>query len=72
MVATTAPALRPINYIEVISFLGLNFLIINTLGNTNDFMLSKITGYDCEIRRVLKDGIEAICKELKLDKPEEE
>ena len=47
-------------------------LAANDKKTTDDFMLSKITGYDCEIRRVLKDGIEAICKELKLDKPEEE
>ena len=34
------------------------------LPTTNDFVLSKITGYDCKIRRVLKDGLEAICQEV--------
>ena len=30
----------------------------------DDRVLSKITGYDCKIRRVLKDGLEAICQEV--------
>ena len=32
---------------------------------TDDRILSKITGYDCKIRRVLDEGIEAVCQELK-------
>lgn len=31
---------------------------------TDDKILSTITGYDCKIRRVLKDGLEAICQEV--------
>ena len=41
MVATTAPLLRP-STIYIISFMGLNFLIINNLEFPNDFMLAKI------------------------------
>ena len=36
------------------------------LPTTNDWALSKITGYDCKIRRVLDEGIEAVCQELKI------
>ena len=28
-------------------------------------MLSSITGYDCKVRRILKEGLEAICVSLK-------
>ena len=34
---------------------------------TNDFALSKITGYDCKLIRVLDEGLEAVCKEYKYD-----
>ena len=33
---------------------------------TDDRILSKITGYDCKIRRVLDEGIEAVCQQLKI------
>ena len=29
---------------------------------TDDHMLSSITGYDCKVKRVLKEGLHAICK----------
>ena len=32
---------------------------------TDDRMLSSITGYDCKVRRILKEGLEAICVSLK-------
>ena len=32
----------------------------------DDRVLSKITGYDCKIRRVLDEGIEAVCQQLKI------
>ena len=32
---------------------------------TDDHMLSSITGYDCKVRRILKEGLEAICVSLK-------
>ena len=35
-----------------------------TFQTTDDKILSTITGYDCKIRRVLKDGLEAICQEV--------
>ncbi len=38
------------------------------LPTTNDVVLSKITGYDCKVSRMLDKGLEAICKEIKLDK----
>ena len=39
-------------------------LAANDKKTTDDQFLSKITGYDCKIRRVLKDGLEAICHEV--------
>ena len=42
-------------------------LAANDKKTTDDFVLSKITGYDCEVRRILKgEGIEAICKKYKI------
>ena len=42
-------------------------LVANDKKTTDDFMLSKITGYDCEIRRVLAgEGLQAICKQLNI------
>ena len=32
---------------------------------TDDHMLSSITGYDCKVRRILKEGLEAVCVSLK-------
>ena len=37
------------------------------LPTTNDFVLSKITGYDCKLTRILDEGLEAVCKEYKMD-----
>jgi hypothetical protein len=31
---------------------------------TDDRMLSSITGYDCKVKRVLKQGLTAICKSI--------
>jgi hypothetical protein len=31
---------------------------------TDDRMLSSITGYDCKVTRVLKEGLTAICKSI--------
>ena len=42
-------------------------LAANDMPTTNDVALSKITGYDCKLTRVLDDGLEAICKEYKYD-----
>lgn len=42
------------------------------LPTTNDFVLSKITGYDCKISRVLDEKkLEAICENIKVFPPEE-
>jgi hypothetical protein len=42
-------------------------LVANDKKTTDDFMLSKITGYDCKVSRILKgEGIEAICKQLNI------
>ncbi len=42
------------------------------LPTTNDFVLSKITGYDCRISRVLDEKkLEAICENIKVFPPEE-
>ena len=32
---------------------------------TDDRVLSSITGYDCKVRRILKEGLEAVCVSLK-------
>ena len=32
---------------------------------TDDRILSSITGYDCKVRRILKEGLEAVCVSLK-------
>jgi hypothetical protein len=42
-------------------------LAANDMPTTNDFALSKITGYDCKLTRVLDEGLEAVCKEYKID-----
>ena len=42
-------------------------LAANDMPTTNDIALSKITGYDCKLTRVLDEGLEAICKEYKYD-----
>jgi uncharacterized protein YceK len=42
-------------------------LAAQDLPTTNDIALSKITGYDCKVSRVLDEGIEAVCKEIKVD-----
>jgi len=42
-------------------------LTANDMPTTNDFALSKITGYDCKLIRVLDEGLEAVCKEYKYD-----
>ena len=42
-------------------------LSANDMPTTNDIALSKITGYDCKLTRVLDEGLEAICKEYKYD-----
>ena len=42
------------------------------LPTTNDFVLSKITGYDCRISRVLDEKkLDAICEIIKVFPPEE-
>ncbi len=47
-------------------------LASNDMPTTNDFVLSKITGYDCKISRVLDEKkLEAICQNIKVYPPEE-
>ena len=40
------------------------------LPTTNDAILSKITGYECKVSRAFKEGIEYVCKRLKIHPPE--
>jgi len=64
VVGTTASSYesyKTITYIKGGVDLG---LAANDKKTTDDQFLSKITGYDCKIRRVLKDGLEAICQEV--------
>ena len=58
---TTYESYKTITYIKGGVDLGLT---ANGKKTTDDKILSKITGYDCKIRRVLKDGLEAICQEV--------
>jgi len=37
-------------------------LSANGKKTTDDHMLSSITGYDCKVKRVLKEGLHAVCK----------
>jgi len=39
-------------------------LSANGKKTTDDRMLSSITGYDCKVTRVLKEGLTAICKSI--------
>ena len=64
VVGTTASSYesyKTITYIKGGVDLG---LAANDKKTTDDQFLSTITGYDCKIRRVLKDGLEAICQEV--------
>ena len=64
VVGTTASSYesyKTITYIKGGVELG---LAANDKKTTDDQFLSTITGYDCKIRRVLKDGLEAICQEV--------
>ena len=41
------------------------------LPTTNDFVLSRITGYDCKVSRLLNEKkLEAVCKNIKVHPPE--
>ena len=46
-------------------------LAANDMPTTNDLALSKITGYDCKVSRMIDEGLEAVCKEIKVFQPEE-
>ena len=46
-------------------------LAANDMPTTNDLALSKITGYDCKVSRMIDEGLEAACKEIKVFPPEE-
>ena len=59
--ASSYESYKTITYIKGGVDLG---LAANDKKTTDDQFLSTITGYDCKIRRVLKDGLEAICQEV--------
>ena len=70
-----AKAIAPYSEYKVVTFskagvdLGLSAADKPT---TNDFILSKITGYDCKVSRVLEgEGLEAVCQEIKVFPPED-
>jgi|TARA_B100000902_G_C26471798_1_gene510452 hypothetical protein len=68
--ATTYETYKTVTFTKGAVDLG---LAANDKKTTDDFVLSKITGYDCKVRRVLDEGIEAICKKYKIlpkQKPE--
>ena len=39
------------------------------LPTTNDWALSKITGYNCKVSRAVKEGVEYICKNVEVHPP---
>ena len=45
-------------------------LAANDMPTTNDYALSKITGYDCKVSRVLDEGLEAVCQSIKVHTPD--
>ena len=45
-------------------------LAANDMPTTNDYALSKITGYDCKVSRVLDEGLEAVCQSIKVHAPD--
>ena len=45
-------------------------LSLAKLPTTNDMVLSRITGYECKVSRALKQGIEYICRDVKIHPPE--
>ena len=40
------------------------------LPTTNDVLLSSITGYECKVSRAIKEGIEYVCRDIKVHPPE--
>ena len=40
------------------------------LPTTNDILLSSITGYECKVSRAIKEGIEYVCRDIKVHPPE--
>ena len=44
-------------------------LSLADLPTTNDFVLSRITGYECRVSRAIKQGVEYICKDVKVVHP---
>ena len=45
-------------------------LTASDLPTTNDIILSRITGYECKVSRAIKEGIEYVCKNIKIHPPE--
>ena len=45
-------------------------LAANDMPTTNDYALSKITGYDCKVSRVLEEGLEAVCQSIEIHAPD--
>ena len=67
--ATSTGAYSEYKVLSVIKT-GTDFtLSLAKLPTTNDFVLSRITGYDCKVSRALKEGMEYICKDVKIHPP---
>ena len=67
--ATSGGAYSEYKVLSVIKT-GTDFtLSLAKLPTTNDIVLSRITGYDCKVSRALKEGIEYICKDVKVVLP---
>ena len=50
---------------------GVDFtLSIANLPTTNDMVLSRITGYECKVSRIIEKGIEYVCQDVKVHPPE--
>ena len=50
---------------------GVDFtLSLANLPTTNDIVLSRITGYECKVSRIIEQGIEYVCQDVKVHPPE--
>ena len=45
-------------------------LSLAKLPTTNDMVLSRITGFECKVSRIIEQGIEYVCQDVKVHPPE--
>ena len=70
LLATSTGAYSEYKVMSVIKT-GVDFtLSIANLPTTNDMVLSRITGYECKVSRIIEKGIEYVCQDVKVHPPE--